>query len=268
MAGFVYRQLPIVAVSPPLKLPVAGGCPCWAPAVAEAGTKLPLGGPSRANKGAAPSVAIFVAAAVLVRRGQRRLERKAAPRSDAEMAAPSAAATDATDTCSDCGAPTSAARWEAVRREALAAWLVAYSGSKKAGAETIQKDSVILVEGDVCIDCKGDRVNVCFRCGGTKKMKMLKTLAENAAVAETMSDCTECDDGYKVCGRCFGTGLSPAALKKGAYFKDPAFKKVAANAIQRKMDEEGRALLAQEMPEAIREHNARWAAKKAAKKTA
>jgi len=109
-------------------------------------------------------------------------------------------------------------------------------------------------KGQVCEDCGGDMTMRCYRCQGTGQMGMLV----NKSV---LTDCMECNTtGYKVCGRCYGTGCGPKTRK--VLYKDGEFKKIASNVIydglgNRKMTEDGRKTLKTTMIKALTEFRER-----------
>eukprot|EP00913_Durusdinium_trenchii_P002745 g2539.t1 len=109
-----------------------------------------------------------------------------------------------------------------------------------------------------CIYCQGEGILVCWRCGGSKKMTEIEDPTR-------FRDCSECEDwergdatGYKPCGTCQTTGLSPELLK--TYSRDEKFRKVMARLRKTKCDEDGRAKIKRAMTNALAEVEAKFAA--------
>ncbi|CAL1140553.1 unnamed protein product [Cladocopium goreaui] len=72
-------------------------------------------------------------------------------------------------------------------------------------------------------------------------------------------DCSECEaTGYKPCGTCQTTGLSPKLVK--LYARDEKFRKIMARLRKTKCDEDGRAKIKRVMTTAIAEVEAKQAA--------
>lgn len=138
------------------------------------------------------------------------------------------------------------------RREAsMAAGLASVLGWRAGGARAIT-----IKEGNVCIDCGGEGINPCPRCKGTAKMTML--FDETKTV-----DCTECKAaGYKLCGKCYATGLPKAQLKP--LLRDQELRTSLARLTFERMDTEGRRRVREGVAAALAEARRRREAELAA----
>lgn len=95
----------------------------------------------------------------------------------------------------------------------------------------------------LCTDCMGQGVLKCPRCDGTALMPSIFKKTQ-------LLDCVECDvTGYRICGRCFATGLP--RWRREVYLRDKKFKKMTAKLVYLRPDQANRNLIQATMKEAI-----------------
>lgn len=113
---------------------------------------------------------------------------------------------------------------------------------------------------DVCWSCTGAGMTSCPRCEGTGMMTYLNDPDQKHA-------CSECREssGWRICGKCTGTGLPAKELK--ILRRDPAFVKVQQRNLETVLDAEGRRKLKEVLSTAINAARERRAAKAKAKAT-
>jgi len=102
-------------------------------------------------------------------------------------------------------------------------------------------------EGKVCFSCNGDGITPCPRCEGTG---MMTYLADPDPSHKTK--CLECKEstGWRICGKCTGTGLPQKELK--ILRRDERFVKIAQrNLYDLTLDEEGRRKLKETLAMAV-----------------
>eukprot|EP00435_Cladocopium_sp_Y103_P065631 s130_g27.t1 len=132
--------------------------------------------------------------------------------------------------------------------QALTAFNTYMATSRAANAKM---DIIDTADPNKCIYCFGDGFLTCWRCSGTKKMTEIDDPSKTR-------DCSECEaTGYKPCGTCQTTGLSPKLVK--LYARDEKFRKVMARLRKTKCDEDGRAKIKRVMTNAIAEVEAKQA---------
>lgn len=138
------------------------------------------------------------------------------------------------------------------RRSFLQALTAFNSYMATSRAANAKMDVIDMGDPNKCIYCFGDGFLTCWRCSGTKKMTEIDDPSKTR-------DCSECEaTGYKPCGTCQTTGLSPKLVK--LYARDEKFRKIMARLRKTKCDEDGRAKIKRVMTTAIAEVEAKQAA--------